>query len=757
MNTPMTDTERQKIWKDFLELWPLEKLRRMTLEGYTSLATPGCFTSCLESRTEALGSIWGGSAFKFGIFRRKDGDGKKSDSMYFYGPEYAWRTKLGSTPGEVFARVRGEVVRIIEAIRARDVAAIPSEILWPVVAWKIAFLYQDQADPLVVGVFTPEWLKSYLGLPESANVGMAELNRLAMERRGNRSILEYSRDIWERCAQGARREAPASDGGEAEQAGGEARQEAIPLNCILYGPPGTGKTYSAVRRALKIFQQAGMDTGGHGQGDTACFEKLRDEGRIRFVTFHQSFSYEDFVEGIRPVPEGGGINYKVKPGIFKRLCKDAESAAQLPRPEQDTPKPSLWKMSLGNTQKGEARIFEECRRNNCLLMDYGGDVDFSSCHTREEFRALLERNLPEQIEKSGYPVKALYLFVREMKPGDLVIISEGNAKFRAIGRVGSNYRVIDSDRDDYRQCRDVEWLYLPETPQPVVKIYSKNFSEQTLHRVTEENGGKIDHEALESLLAKAIPVRPSVRPRNPYVLIIDEINRGNLAAIFGELITLIEKSHRADGPDPLCLTLPYSRKPFSVPGNVYIIGTMNTADRSLTRLDTALRRRFSMEWMPPQPKLLEKVVIPSTSVSLADILTRMNERIAVLLDMDHCIGHAPFMGLIGVSGVELLKGLQKIFREYVVPLLEEYFFDDWRKIGLVLNDQRKPAEERMLRKTLEGAEIFGEENLPDAHDLWEWNKAAFLDPLSYAHIADASCKAGPEGGTATDAEAGATA
>lgn len=751
MNTPTTDTERQKIWDDFLELWPLEKVEVMTLPEYTALARPDCFTACLEHMTKNLGSIRGGYAFKFGIFRRKANDGEKSTSAYIYGPEYAWLAKLGATPEEAFGPVRGEVVRIIQAVRARDLRAIESDILSRMVAWKIAFLYQDQADPLVVGVFTPEWLKSYLGLPDSADLGMAELNRLAMEKRGNRGILEYSREIWERGSKAAKQ--GASDGTKATQGGGAPRQEEIPLNCILYGPPGTGKTYLAVRRALEIFEQAGMPTGARGQGDLACFERLRDEGRIRFVTFHQSFSYEDFVEGIRPVPEGGGINYKVKAGIFKSLCKDAESAAQHPRTEQDSPRPSLWKMSLGNTQKGDARIFEECRRNSYLLMDYGGDVDFSSCHTRKEFRALLERNLPEQTEKSGYPVNVLYSFVREMKPGDLVIISEGNAKFRAIGRVGGNYRVLDCDRDGYRQCRDVEWLYLPEAPLSVKTIYSRNFSEQTLHRLTEDNGGKINHEALDALLANASPART----RNPYVLIIDEINRGNLAAIFGELITLIEKSHRADGPDPLCLTLPYSREPFSVPGNVYIIGTMNTADRSLTRLDTALRRRFSMECVQPQPELLENVHIPSTSVSLADILARMNERIAALLDRDHCIGHAPFMGLEDLPAAELVEKLQKIFRDYVVPLLEEYFFDDWRKIGLVLNDQRKPAGERMLRKTREGAEIFGEENLPDAHDLWEWNEAAFLDPLSYAHIADASCKAGPDAGTATDDEAGATA
>lgn len=749
----MTENERQRIWDDFLKLWPLERVKRMTLPEYTALATPECFTSCLESGTEHLGSIWGGSAFKFGIYRRNGDDGKQSNSTYIFGREYAWRAKLGSTPVEAFAAVRGEVIRIIEAIRAGDLAGIGSSILWPLVAWKIAFLYQDRAEPRVVAVFKPERIKSYLGLPRSAHLGMAELNRLAMEKRGNRGILEYSKEIWERGGAGEKRKDKTS---ESLRSGGENRaplKEPEPLNCILYGPPGTGKTYSTIARALAIFRQAGMDTGSNRDEELACFERLREEGRIRFVTFHQSFSYEDFVEGIRPVPEGGAIHYRVEPGIFKTLCKAAEQAATPRQGAQDAPKRSIWKMSLGNTQKDEAWVFDECKRYKYLLMGYGGEVDFSSCRTVDEFRAFFEQYLPDEIEKSDYPVSILYSFVRDMQPGDLVIVSEGNNKIRAIGRVGGNYRVLDR-RGPYRQCRDVEWLYFPEPPLTVSDIYSTQFSQQTLYRLKEAG---INHEALDALLPKASTAQAEPHAGGPYVLIIDEINRGNLAAIFGELITLIEATHRADGPDPLSVTLPYSKKPFSVPGNVYIVGTMNTADRSLTRLDTALRRRFSMIAMPPQPGLLAGIFIPSTTVSLGDILTRMNERITVLLDRDHCIGHAPFMGLINVPESKLLDELRKIFLQYVVPLLEEYFFDDWQKIQLVLNDQQKSGREQMLRKTAGTAELFGREDLLDANDFWSWNEAAFSEPLAYAHIAAVGAPAQPDAESSPDEAADATA
>lgn len=740
----MSESERQKIWDDFLKLWPVEKVKTMTLPGYTALGTPDCFTTCLEHKTKRLGSIVGGNAFKFGIFRRKNAGITRSTGRYIFGDEYAWLKKLGVSPDAAFGTVKETVLRIIDAIRSRQPDDVENDVLWPGVSWKIAFLYQDQKNPLVVGVFTEKALKNFLGIERTKKMSMAELNRLAMEKRGARGILEYSREIWEQGGDDAGRRGPepAAAPSPANAGAGGHEAPALPLNCILYGPPGTGKTYSTVDRALGIFRQAGMDTGNDRREQLACFERLRAEKHIRFVTFHQSFSYEDFVEGIRPRTENGAILYTVEPGIFRALCDDARNAGA--PAIKDASGRRVWKMSLGNTQKDEGWIFEECKNSDYLLMGYGGDIDFSACTSVEEIRALFERYLPEQIERNLFAVLELYYFVVEMKAGDLVVISEGNSKFRAIGRVLDNYRVIDRDRNDYRQCRDVEWLRFYEPAVPVETIYSRMFSQQTLYKLTD---ALLKQEALDSLL-EGVPDAPGL----PYVLIIDEINRGNLAAIFGELITLIEDTHRANGSDPLSLTLPYSRKTFSVPGNVYIIGTMNTADRSLTRLDTALRRRFSMVAMPPQPELLADIRIPSTSVSVGDILTRMNERIAVLLDRDHCIGHAPFMELKNVPESEVIGKLRKIFLHHIIPLLEEYFFDDWRKIQLVLNDQHKPAQEQMLRKSMEASLLFGEENIPAANDFWSWNEAAFGDPHSYAHIYEAPQKtrtpAGEDGATA---------
>ena len=172
-------------------------------------------------------------------------------------------------------------------------------------------------------------------------------------------------------------------------------------------------------------------------------------------------------------------------------------------------------------------------------------------------------------------------------------------------------------------------------------------------------------------------------PKN-FVLIVDEINRGNVSSVFGELITLIEKDKRAGADEELSVTLPYSKETFSVPHNVYIIGTMNTADRSIEALDTALRRRFSFREMPPKPELIKTVgSLKSTNGKLGDIdvvkvLETINNRIEKLIDKDHKIGHSYFLNISNK------QDLKDTFRDKVIPLLEEYFFGDFGKISLVL-------------------------------------------------------------------------
>jgi len=387
-----------------------------------------------------------------------------------------------------------------------------------------------------------------------------------------------------------------------------------PLNQILYGPPGTGKTYNTINKAIEIIEDRILNDEELNDREKLKekFEKYKTNGQIEFVTFHQSYGYEEFVEGIKAILVGKDENengeemiYDVVDGIFKEV--------------------SLFTKLL--------EVF-----NNKLKLNNG---KFGMITSEGEVSAELNGN-------EGYNLSNRHTITKE------------------------NLEKCFNVFNDKLKVNDLLVTGITKTYRYSYYHFTKAFIKFTKQ-----------------------------------VLIIDEINRGNISKIFGELITLIEPSKRTGEDEEIKVKLPYSGDTFGVPPNLYILGTMNTADRSIALMDTALRRRFDFTEMMPDLEVLEEIE-DIDSINIKTLLKKINERIEYLYDRDHTIGHAYFMGLKDEKVIAKRVELDNIFRNKVIPLLQEYFYDDWEKIKMVLGSGF------ILKEKVEPKTIFNQEDIKDS-------------------------------------------
>lgn len=499
-------------------------------------------------------------------------------------------------------------------------------------------------------------------------------------------------------------------------------------NIILYGPPGTGKTYNSVIYAVAICEDRSVEeVMRESYADILRrYKGLRDDGRVAFTTFHQSYGYEEFIEGIKPKMdmESNTLAYSIEDGVFKTFCNHAKAVkVQASCRSRMKPEPRIWGMILGGT--GKTEIKAHCFANNEIRLGWRevSDEDVDGDFSGDENASWNAKNMVSN-------------FKNTMEIGDLVVIEKTNKSIDAIGVIAGEY-AYDNSQERYPRKRSVEWL-VKDIDQDMIPFLPNG--RKQLSRFSLFAFDYIGMEAISQILNEnaAVPMVEVEQETKPHVFIIDEINRGNISKIFGELITLIEDNKRAGASEAMEAILPYSGESFSVPNNVYILGTMNTADRSIALMDTALRRRFQFAEMMPDSEILDSLGIGTIAVgddelNIARMLDIINERIEYLFDREHTIGHAFFTKLADDPSIEMLAG---IFEKNVIPLLQEYFYEDYEKIQLVLGDNGKEDEFKfILNRPVNVKDIFtGNPDIDLPEKGYTVQREAFLKLESYKQI-----------------------
>ena len=563
--------EHHKLNQEFLERFPLEKLKDMTIEQYTNLNKSDSFCYWLEIKTRILGSISGNSSFKFGIYqyntRPNDDRGRMSDK------KYAWNSSFGKTARKAFENVKQAVIKAAESGFAGDLDAIESIELAPMIKWKIAFIYSNES---IIPYYSLDRLRvigERMGMGNTQNASIADIQKFLIKKRNGRDIHEYGRlldDIWKESDSTSDKTEPSGEGDETMQATNIDKYIQLletNKNMILTGAPGTGKTYLAKQIAKKIL-------------NVKSDEELQNDKRYGFVQFHPSYDYTDFVEGLRPTKENqsGVIGFKRQDGVFKAFCKQAilSETADADTLSDMNDNPTVWKVSLGGTYDNPTRT--DCLNNGYIRIgwhEYGDIEDFNDY---------------EDFQFGGKNV--LRAFQSGMQIGDLVVSCYSAKEVDAIGVVTGEYE-YHAEGAEYPRYRSVKWL-VKGIKENILEINNnKTFTLSTVYKAN------ITAEAALKIVQKYSRDNLVAPRKEAAVFVIDEINRGEISKIFGELFFSLDPGYRGIAGrvktqyQNLIEEGDAFKDGFYVPENVYIIGTMNDIDRSVESMDFAMRRRFA--------------------------------------------------------------------------------------------------------------------------------------------------------------------
>ena len=439
-------------------------------------------------------------------------------------------------------------------------------------------------------------------------------------------------------------------------------------NIVLHGAPGTGKTYDIPELAVRLCDPSFMSMGRSREEIVKRYNQLKDDERLTFTTFHQSLDYEDWIEGLRPVvDETSQVTYEIEDGVFKRLCEAAERSKLEGNQYGISPDADVWKVSLKRT--GDNDVRKDCMENDYIRIgwdEYGDEISDET----------------DGGSRNDKGKKILNAYINKMKVGDIVMSCYSSKEIDAIGVIMDDYR-YDESLPAYKRIRPVHWLIKGKRENIVETNGGKEMVESTVYRLK-----SIHVDDVKTILEKYGVFIEQKEDDKPYVMVIDELNRGNVSKVFGELITLLEADKRKGSKNEESVKLPYSKKSFHVPDNVYLIATMNTADRSLGSLDYAIRRRFAFIAERPigleddrfNAELFEKVSrlfvknFDAYKASGWDATMRLLPADTLCDEYkpeDVWIGHSYFL-MQDEEGVD--NSRERILYE-LIPLLEEYVRD----------------------------------------------------------------------------------
>lgn len=641
----MTTAERIQRYNSFQERFPIEKLEEMTLEEYTNLDRSDSFCYWIESRTGSLGSFWGGSSFKFGIYRYKDTRVVSDD-------KYAWYRLLKSDSAEdAFIKIRNTVVKIANAARTGDFEVIDGvEELGPSYKWKIAFLYSDFR---LIPIYRREYLvgaAEAMGIANAASMKTSVIQRRLMEMAGNQNIFDYYDFLWKN-RKSTRQKQKSESATEVKDTESAVITDGSKVNYWWLVASPKYWTFSDIK-----------------VGEQVVYTVKNDKGNKRRipVNFEQAKT-GDIVIGYEANP------VKCIVALAKvSKASDGETISFVKTETLSTPvswfdfknSPEIADMEFIRNPNGSFfRLTED---------EYNFLLELIRQENPDDDNPLLPVDAPEFYDDKKF-LSEVFMSESDLRSLKKLLRHKKNIILQGAPGVGKTY-----------SAKRLAYAMMGMTDDSRIKMvqFHQNYSYEDFimgYKPT-ASGFELREGVFYEFCRKA-----ANDPDRDYYFIIDEINRGNLSKIFGELLMLIENGYRGT-----TVQLAYRKEEFSVPDNLYLIGMMNTADRSLAMIDYALRRRFSFFTMHPgldtagfkaeiskhNDKRVEKVV---------EVIRQLNSTIANddSLGEGFCIGHSYFC-----NHDTSTDWIENVVRYDICPMLEEYWFDN--------NDKRQAAVNRLF-------------------------------------------------------------